>query len=107
MCVTMKTTDLGLLQYKAFIPIDSEVRITFSYMSLVYNEPRMARREFLQTNKGFQYECKRCIGFDECNHSNVTNAKKNPCLKQDQKVGFIVVYCAAMKLGRMNILRSK
>lgn len=91
--VTMKTTDLGLLQYQALIPIEEEVRIGFSYMSSVYNEPRMARREFLQTNKGFQCECKRCIGFDECNPFKCHNCQEESMFEAGSKSG---IYCCIL-----------
>jgi len=91
--VTMKTTDLGLLQYQALIPIEEEVKIAFSYMSSVYNEPRMARREFLQTNKGFQCECMRCIGFDECNPFKCYKCKEESMFEAETRSG---IYCCIL-----------
>ncbi len=67
--VTSDTTELGLSHYQAIVPIGKNERVTYSYMGSekVVKEPRMKRRLFLQENKAFLCECKRCVGFDECN----------------------------------------
>jgi hypothetical protein len=67
--VTSDTTELGLLHYQAIVPIGENERVTYSYMGSegVIKEPRTKRRLYLQENKSFWCECKRCVDFDECN----------------------------------------
>lgn len=64
--VSYRNTESGNLEYIAEASIQAGDRLSISYAPIVYEKPRDVRRHFLETNKGFECLCERCMGPNEC-----------------------------------------
>lgn len=66
------TTASGKLQYTAARSVRKGERLSISYHTAGFGRPRKQRQEFLQANKDFTCQCRRCVGPDECSPYVIT-----------------------------------
>lgn len=63
--VSLRVED-GLASCRCDKRIRSLDQVSISFMTSVYEHPRLERQRWLLENKGFECQCSRCLAFDEC-----------------------------------------